>query len=764
MDDQGDSDDSIELTNENVKQIFNSLSSDKNKGQTDTTPESDPRLVILEQPQTQGFRFRYKCEGPSHGGLQGVHSQKTKRTYPTVQILNYEGPALIVVTLVTNDSVPRLHVHELVGKDCTKGNCIIQIPSAKNPICKLQNLAIMHVTKRKVFDILKEHLLESMCLEKRIESGNVNDTTININDEDKAKAEKLAKEQAKNMPLNVVRLNFQAYLFSNIDNKFSIQLPSVVSNPIFDSKSLHVTNLKIIRMDKYSGYCTGKEEVYLLCDRIQRDDIRVVFSENENSPEQWRALADFGTTDIHKQYAIVFKTPPYHNVHISKPIQVNIRLEKPSNNEMSDAIIFTYYPKGSDDYEVSFKKIKPLINIDDQPASNSDDDNLEDTTSHENADIAYPINDIELSEQQNKTYHNLNLNSANNCDTNTYSKEFSEALCEEPVKTDAAVYYPDCNSSHTTSTPDVSDYESEPEDCLQALRQFAKTGNSEELFSCHSQFMSVPDNNGNILLHLAVINNQVEIAKCLLKLLSVTPYDIDYRNSNLQSCLHLATELNRVSIVQLLLDSGANPTLVDSAGNNPLHLAVIYNNMVCLKQLLQPIHTDSWNEKINKCMKTHNKEGFTPKDVALNCQNMGAISLLESLHKIIEDTALEEPSSWKIYEDNLDMYSNIEEKTFSSIQETECFKGDMYEFPDEIRDKISLMLDSEDFVMNWRDLASHLDLIYIIDEASHFESPTKVVLDIFESHDGCIKDIYEALLMMKRYDALDIFIENGFIF
>jgi len=45
-----------------------------------------PFLKIVEQPQSRGFRFRYECEGKSHGGLQGETSRREKRSYPSVQV------------------------------------------------------------------------------------------------------------------------------------------------------------------------------------------------------------------------------------------------------------------------------------------------------------------------------------------------------------------------------------------------------------------------------------------------------------------------------------------------------------------------------------------------------------------------------------------------------------------------------------------------------------------------------------------------------
>ena len=49
-------------------------------------PGSLPCLEILEQPQSRGFRFRYQCEGSSHGGLRGETNSRNQRTYPTVKV------------------------------------------------------------------------------------------------------------------------------------------------------------------------------------------------------------------------------------------------------------------------------------------------------------------------------------------------------------------------------------------------------------------------------------------------------------------------------------------------------------------------------------------------------------------------------------------------------------------------------------------------------------------------------------------------------
>ena len=45
------------------------------------------------------------------------------------------------------------------------------------------------------------------------------------------------------------------------------------------------------------------------------------------------------------QYAVVFKTPPYYNMAIERPVTVMIALRRPSDKESSDPKPFTYLPQ-----------------------------------------------------------------------------------------------------------------------------------------------------------------------------------------------------------------------------------------------------------------------------------------------------------------------------------------------------------------------------------------------------------------------------------
>lgn len=332
-----------------------------------------PFLQILEQPKQRGFRFRYGCEGPSHGGLPGASSEKNRKTYPTVKICNYQGQARVVVQLVTAlTPLPQLHAHSLVGKQCDKGVCIADLQS-KDSTISFPNLGILHVTKKNVAKTLEERMMEAfrmgyncgVSIHPEIDAlqGEVR-LPRELNEHQRSMISSAAANQAKEMDLSVVRLMFTAFL-PDSDGGFSRRLEPVVSEPIYDSKAPNASNLKIVRMDRTAGCVTGGEEVYLLCDKVQKDDIQVRFYEEDDSGLTWEALGDFSPTDVHRQFAIVFKTPKYRDQNLQKPTSVFVQLKRKSDNETSEPKPFTYHPQIIDKEEVQRKRQKTLPNFQD---------------------------------------------------------------------------------------------------------------------------------------------------------------------------------------------------------------------------------------------------------------------------------------------------------------------------------------------------------------------------------------------------------------
>ncbi|XP_052005863.1 nuclear factor NF-kappa-B p105 subunit isoform X1 [Xyrauchen texanus] len=332
-----------------------------------------PSVRIIEEPKQRGFRFRYGCEGPSHGGLPGASSEKNRKSYPQVKICNYQGAARVVVQLVTNTQEPHLHAHSLVGKHCDKGICIADL-QPKDSSISFPNLGILHVTKKNVTKVLEERMIEAfrmgynygVFIHPDIDAlqGEVR-MPRELADHERILISSAAAHQAKEMDLSVVRLMFTAFL-PDSDGGFSRRLDPVISQPIFDSKAPNASNLKIVRMDRTAGCVTGGEEVYLLCDKVQKDDIQVRFYEDDDdSGFTWEAYGDFSPTDVHRQFAIVFKTPRYRDQNLQKPISVFVQLKRKSDNETSEPKPFTYHPQIIDKEEVQRKRQKTLPNFQD---------------------------------------------------------------------------------------------------------------------------------------------------------------------------------------------------------------------------------------------------------------------------------------------------------------------------------------------------------------------------------------------------------------
>ncbi|XP_031634874.1 embryonic polarity protein dorsal isoform X2 [Contarinia nasturtii] len=285
------------------------------------SPYPNAYVKIIEQPAPKALRFRYECEGRSAGSIPGANSTPDNKAYPGIQVVNYRGRAVVVVSCVTKEKPYRAHPHKLVGKDiCSKGVCTLEINN-DNMTATFANLGIQCVKKKDIDDSLKER--------------------------EKIRVDPFRKgfghaSQPSSIDLNAVRLCFQVFLKDPEGHNFNIPLEPVVSEPIFDKKAM--SDLVICKLSKPSCTVDGGEEIILLCEKVSKEDIQVRFYEENQGVILWEGFGEFQHTNVHKQVAISFRTPQYKTIDISQPVKCFIQLRRPSDSATSDSLPFEYIP------------------------------------------------------------------------------------------------------------------------------------------------------------------------------------------------------------------------------------------------------------------------------------------------------------------------------------------------------------------------------------------------------------------------------------
>jgi len=251
--------------------------------------EQKPFVRILEQPASHKLRYRYKCEGRGAGALQGERSTSDKKSFPKIQIVNYTGPAVVVVSCVTHDSdPPKTHPHNLVspasvGRDgCKKGVCTMNINNEDMTV-EFPHLGIQCVRKKDIAEALK------LRQEIRVDPFRQGFDHVN---------------NPNSIDLNAVKLCFQVFLENPATpGKYTVILPPICSKPIYDAKAKK--ELQIMDMSDNTAPADGGKKIIILCEKVSKEDIKVRFYDYHG----WEEWADFGSSGVHKQYAISLTAP-----------------------------------------------------------------------------------------------------------------------------------------------------------------------------------------------------------------------------------------------------------------------------------------------------------------------------------------------------------------------------------------------------------------------------------------------------------------------
>lgn len=155
------------------------------------------------------------------------------------------------------------------------------------------------------------------------------------------------------------------------------------------------------------------------------------------------------------------------------------------------------------------------------------------------------------------------------------------------------------DSAYTSSSITVESLSEFVEDCTLSgakdeQAQISKLSEQENLLTTITE-------DGDTILHLAIIHEDIDISKELIQLFPKEVLDI--QNNLYQSPLHLATYLDLTDVVTALVEKGASLELQDQDGNTPLHVACQHGQIKCVTEmsrdlspsLLAPVlQTQNW--------------------------------------------------------------------------------------------------------------------------------------------------------------------------
>ncbi|XP_014230726.1 nuclear factor NF-kappa-B p110 subunit-like isoform X1 [Trichogramma pretiosum] len=576
------------------------------------------KIKILVQPIDK-FRFRYKSEMlGTHGSLLGdKDNNRHKRDVPTVQLFNCPfKKAVIRCTIVTANEDKRFpHAHRLVKKnssDDTDDPHDIEVSAENDYTATFYNMGIIHTAKKHIKDeIYRKRRMELLETKKRQDPSNV---VISTREEMKLQSE---AENAKNwMNLNSVALCFQGYIHSS-NNALIPFTEKVYSRPINNLKSALTGELKICRIDKSFGCVDGNDEIWILVEKVGKKNIRVKIYELDEDTDNtiWEADGKFSELDVHHQYAIIFRTPPYKDTSTTEPKEVFIRLERPSDGEYSNSVKFTYKPS-----DKILNRKRPRFEQSGWKSNNLDDPkslniNAVEMIKHNPTETAAEIQKI-LHEDYSADLEAMDPFLGEGLDNwLALLANSKNPMLDTDIVTDSA----DVELKHSERFADNILFE-----ILKILQisQSTKQYKSDSSTKIRNLLQQVTYY-GDTPLHFSLRYNQYECTKNFIRLMAVdsTLRPIaNIQNSSGETPLHFAVRADQPETVQALLVLDANPNIGDENDYTPLHRAIVGGYNTCLKILLK------YSSKLN--LDSLSDSGWAPLHMAAKTGSLDAVKAL----------------------------------------------------------------------------------------------------------------------------------------
>lgn len=137
--------------------------------------------------------------------------------------------------------------------------------------------------------------------------------------------------------------------------------------------------------------------------------------------------------------------------------------------------------------------------------------------------------------------------------------------------------------------------------------------------------------NGDSMLHISLKSDDLQLfdrlwhVVCKFEMYGL----LRIRNYNKETCLHLASAMNRANVLREVIMYGGDVNAVDGDGNTALHVAVQTNNNNCVVALLST-NCDAWGKEINIDLSIFNDDGYTPLHLATMNKNLNVVKMLNA--------------------------------------------------------------------------------------------------------------------------------------
>eukprot|EP01134_Creolimax_fragrantissima_P002763 CFRG2763T1 len=158
-----------------------------------------------------------------------------------------------------------------------------------------------------------------------------------------------------------------------------------------------------------------------------------------------------------------------------------------------------------------------------------------------------------------------------------------------------------------------------PQLFVDALQCYAYSGDVACLLAPQSSLLDLHNKDGDTPLHIAIGNNNIQAVCAFASLMKVA--GLNAQNADGDSALHLAVRTGQVGVIDLLSRLGADVTVVNTNGRNPLHLATS-------DLIVHALLAHASNEAIEKALNTADLNGDTPLLKIIQSNNLRTLEAL----------------------------------------------------------------------------------------------------------------------------------------